>query len=49
MYLEKVVRSTRNGCCTFNDAVDTSNVGGDWRIVASSFGGSLSIAANVLA
>src|SRR5438105_7575514 len=49
MYLENVVKSTKNGCCTRNDAVDTSSVGGDWRIVASKFGGSLSIAENVVA
>ena len=31
----KVVRSTRNGCCTFNDAVATANVDGDRAIVCS--------------
>ena len=44
-----VVRSTKNGCWTFSDSVDTASVDGDFAIVACKFCGSLSIAANVVA
>ena len=39
--LPNVVRSTRNGCWTFSDCVDTASVDGDLAIVACRLLGSL--------
>jgi hypothetical protein len=48
-FVPNVERSTRNGCCTRNEAVLTCSVEGDSAIVCSNAFGSREIASNVVA